>query len=150
MLLVLFGGVAILLLTASVNVANLVLSRSAARATEFAVRQSLGATSWRLARQLLTEAAVLSILGGVLAVVLAAWGTNLLVSFVPPGLDLPRTREIGVSGTMMSFALAVTVLTAMLLGLSHPSVQRDRPRSALQETARGSSASRGATTWAVR
>ena len=143
MLLVLFGGVAILLLTACVNVANLVLSRSAARATEFAVRRSLGATGWRLARQLLAEAAVLSILGGVLAIVLAVWGTDLLVSFVPPGLDLPRTREIGISGTLLLFALSVTALTTMLLGLI-PSFSSARSAAmALRETARGSSASRG-------
>ena len=143
MLLVLFGGVAILLLTACVNVANLVLSRSAARATEFAVRRALGATGWRLARQLLTEAAVLSILGGALALVLAVWGTDLLVSFVPRGLDLPRTREIGISGTLLLFALSVTALTTMLLGLI-PSFSSARSAAmALKETARGSSASRG-------
>ena len=141
MLLVLFGGVAILLVTACVNVANLVLSRSAARATEFAVRRSLGATSGRLARQLLTEAAVLSMLGGTLAIVLAIWGTDVLVSLVPAGLDLPRTREIGVSARMLLFALLVTSLTAMLLGLV-PSLGSARSAAAaLRETARGSSGS---------
>jgi putative ABC transport system permease protein len=139
MLLVLFGGVAILLVTACVNVANLVLSRSTARAAEFAVRRSLGATRWRLARQLLTEAAVLSMFGGALAIVLAAWGTDVLVSLVPPGLDLPRTREIGVSGTMLLFALLVTTLTVMLLGLV-PSLGSERSAAAaLREVARGSS-----------
>ena len=141
MLLVLFGGVAILLVTACVNVANLVLSRSAARATEFAVRRSLGATSGRLARQLLTEAAVLSMLGGTLAIVLAIWGTDVLVSLVPAGLDLPRTREIGVSARMLLFALLVTTLTTMLLGLV-PSLGSARSAAAaLREAARGSSGS---------
>ncbi len=115
MLVVLFGGVALLLVTACVNVANLVLSRSATRVTEFAIRQSLGATRWRLVRQLLTEAAVLSMFGGTLAVVLAVWGTDLLVSLVPAGLDLPRTREIDISGNMLLFALLVTTVTAMLV-----------------------------------
>jgi predicted permease len=141
MLLVLFGGVAILLVTACVNVANLVLSRSAARATEFAVRRSLGATSGRLARQLLTEAALLSMLGGTLAIVLAIWGTDVLVSLVPAGLDLPRTREIGVSARMLLFALLVTSLTAMLLGLVPTLGSPRSAAAALPETARGSSGS---------
>ena len=148
-LLVLFGGVAILLLTACVNVANLVLSRSA-RARPSSRCAGSGATGWRLARQLLTEAAVLSILGGALGLVLAVWGTDLLVSFVPRGLDLPRTREIGISGTLLLFALSVTALTTMLLGLI-PSFSSARSAAlALKETARGSSASRGRTTWEAR
>ena len=138
MLLVLFGGVAILLVTACVNVANLVLSRSAARTTEFAIRRSLGATTGRLARQWLTEAAVLSMLGGTIALVVAAWGTDLLVSLVPAGLDLPRTREIGLSGKMLLFALLLTTLTAMLLGLV-PSLGSARSAAAtLREVQRGS------------
>ena len=142
MMLVLFGGVTILLLTACVNVANLVLSRSAAREAEFAIRRSLGATTGRLVRQLLTEAAVLAILGGALATVLAIWGTDLLVSLVPPGLDLPRTREIGVSARMLSFAMLVTTLTAMLLGLL-PAFSTARSAAAGLRAARGSSAPRG-------
>jgi putative ABC transport system permease protein len=143
MILVLFGGVTLLLLTACVNVANLVLSRSATRQTEFAIRRALGATSWRLARQLLTEAVVLAVLGGALATILAVWATDLLVSLVPAGLDLPRTREIGVSARMLSFAMLVTTLTAMLLGLI-PSFSTARSTAmALREAARGSSATRG-------
>jgi putative ABC transport system permease protein len=142
-LVVLFGAVAILLVTACVNVANLCLSRSAARQTEFAVRRSLGATTGRLVRQLLTEASVLSLLGGVLAIVLAIWGTKFLVSLVPPGMDLPRTREVGISAKMLLFALGVTGLAAMLLGLI-PAVSSARSSAlALREAARGSSASRG-------
>jgi predicted permease len=142
MLLVLFGAVTMVLLGACVNVANLLLSRSAARQREFAVRRAMGATTARIVRQLLTEALVLSACGGALAVVLAVWGTDVLVSLVPAGLDLPRTREIGASARMFSFALVMTTITAVLLGLV-PSLTSARSDAvALREAARGASMSR--------
>ena len=142
MLLVLFGGVAILLVTACANVANLVLGRSAVRQTEFAIRRSLGATSGRVARQLLTESAVLAVVSGALATLLATWGTDILVSLVPPDIDLPRTREIAVTSRMLWFSILATTLTAMLLGLA-PSFGSARSVAiALRDGARGSSASR--------
>jgi predicted permease len=142
MLLVLFGAVAVLLATACVNVSNLVLSRSAARQTEFAVRRSLGATRVQLARQLLTEAAILSLLGGLLGTVLAMWGTHVLVSLVPAGVDLPRTREIGVSARMLGFAIAISSVSAIVLGLIPSMASAHATAVALRDTSRSSSPSR--------
>jgi putative ABC transport system permease protein len=142
MLLVLFGSVALLLLGVCVNVANLLLTRTAARQREFAIRRSLGATRARLVRQLVTEACVLSLLGGALAIALTIWGIDLLISLVPPGLDLPRTREIGASARMFSFALVVTTFAAILLGLM-PAFSSTRSTSiALGEGTRGASRGR--------
>ena len=142
-LLVLFGAVGILLLITCTNVANLVLSRATRRQTELAIRSSLGATGGRLARQFLTESVVLAGAGGMLGVVLAVWGTQLLVSAIPAGLDLPRTREIGVDLRILAFAFFVTILTAVVFGLV-PSIASARSSShpALREATRGSSSSR--------
>jgi predicted permease len=143
-LLVLFGAVGILLLITCTNVANLILSRAARRQAELAIRSSLGASRGRLARQFLTESFVLAGVGGLLGVVFAVWGTQLLVSAIPAGLDLPRTREIGVDLRILAFAFLVTILTAVVFGLV-PSITSARSAShaALREATRGSSASRG-------
>ena len=143
MLLVLFGGVALLLVGACTNVANLLLSRSAARQREFAIRRSIGATTGRIVRQLVTEAAVLSAFGGALAILLAMWGTGFLVSLVPSGMDLPRTREIGTSARMLSFAMLVTTITAALLGVVPALTSARSSSGALRAAARGASMSRG-------
>jgi len=142
-LLVLLGAVGILLLIACANLANLALSRAAARQTELAIRLSLGATRGRLVRQFLTENMVLAAVGGALGVLLALGGTRLLVSAVPAGLDLPRTSEIGVDLGILWFALVVTLLTGILFGLA-PSLcsTRSAPQAALRETSRGSSPGR--------
>jgi putative ABC transport system permease protein len=143
-LMVLFGGVGILLLIACGNVANLVLSRAVARQTEFAIRLSVGATGGRLVRQFLTESLVLAAIGGALGVLLAVWGTQWLVSALPPGLDLPRSREIGVDLRILVFAFLVTIVTGIVFGviLSINSA-RSAPLSPLRDATRGSSASRG-------
>ncbi len=145
-LLVLFGAVAILLLITCTNVANLVLSRVARRQAELAIRSSLGATGGRLARQFLTESFVLAGVGGTLGVLSAVWGTQLLMSAIPAGLDLPRTREIGVDLRILAFAFLVTILTAVVFGLA-PSITSSRSAShpVLRAAQRGSSASRGRT-----
>ncbi|PYQ39700.1 MAG: hypothetical protein DMF77_20680, partial [Acidobacteria bacterium] len=142
-LLVLFGAVAILLLIACANVANLVLSRAATRRTELAIRLSLGASGGRLVRQLLTESLVLASIGGALGTALATWGTALLVATLPAGLDLPRTGEIHVDLRILAFASLLTISTAVLFGLV-PSIHsaRSAPQDALREAARGSSAGR--------
>jgi putative ABC transport system permease protein len=136
-LLVLFGAVAVLLAIACANVANLVLSHVVRRRTELAIRLSLGATRGRLARQFLTESLVLTTLGGALGMLLALWGTQFLVSALPAGLDLPRTREIGVDLRILSFAFLVTMLNAILFGLV--SSLRSSPQSVLREATRESS-----------
>ncbi len=142
-LLVLFGAVGILLVIACANVANLLLTRAVTRRAELAIRLSLGATWGRLVRQCLTESFVLTTIGGALGLLLAIWGTEVLVSVLPAGLDLPRVREIGVDARVVLFAFLVTMLTAILVGLV-PSVSSARtpPQSSLREATRGSSSGR--------
>lgn len=144
-LLVLFGAVALLLLIACANVANLMLSQVAARRTELAVRQSLGATPARLVRQALTESLVLAAAGGVLGIFLAVGGTRLLVSAVPARLGLPRTAEIGVDVRVLLFSVLVTILTAILFGLA-PAIgaaAQSAPQSSLRDSTRSLTGSRG-------
>ena len=122
---VLFGAVGILLLMACANVATLMLNRAATRQPELAIRLSLGATPIRILRQVLTESVVLAIVGGTLGLLLALWGTEIFVSFVPAGLGLPRTREIGIDQRILVFAFSLTVLTGIIFGLV-PSVRSGR------------------------
>ena len=135
-LLVLFGAVGLLLIIACVNVANLILSRVAARHSELAIRHSLGATNGRLVRQLFTESFVLAAAGGTLGILLAAWGTKVFISALPAGLDLPRSTEIGVDLRVLAFAFLVTMLTAVLFGvLPGIGVVRAASYSGLRQTA---------------
>ena len=114
-LLVLLGASAVLLLIACANVVNLLVARMAARQGEVALRLALGAGRGRLARQFVTEALVLSLAGGALGTVLAALGVKALLALEPG--NLPRVAEIGVSWPVLAFALALSVLTAVVLGL---------------------------------
>jgi putative ABC transport system permease protein len=125
-LLVLFGAVGVLLLMACANVANLVLSRAVKRQTEVAIRLSLGATGGRLVRQFASEALVLAALGGALGVLLAIWGSRGLVSAVPAGFELPRTREISVDLRVLTFAILVMIAAAFVAGAA-PSLGWLRP-----------------------
>lgn len=104
------------LLIACVNVANLLLARGAAREEELAVRTALGAARGRLVRQLLMESLLLAAIGGVCGVLLASWGVRLLDIFVPP-LHLPIALSVGLNGTVLLFAMGVTLLTGFLFGL---------------------------------
>jgi putative ABC transport system permease protein len=105
-LLVFLGAVGCVLLIACVNVANLLLSRASARKQEIAIRASLGATRWRLARQLLTESAVLGIIGGLLGLIVALWGVETLTEFAPAN-RIPRMDEIRFDGWVFAFNMGV-------------------------------------------
>ena len=98
-LFVLLGAVALVLLIVCVNVANLFLARATARTREVAVRTALGAGSRRLARQFLTESFVVTAIGSVLALVVAYWGSKLLVSKAPT--SIPRASEIGIDANVL-------------------------------------------------
>ncbi len=114
-LLVLFGASAFLLLIACANVVNLLVARMTIRRGEIGLRLALGASRMRLARQLLTEAGVLAVSGGVLGVALAASGVRLLLA-TQPG-NLPRAAEVRLDWQVLAFAVAVSALTAIALGL---------------------------------
>lgn len=114
-LLMLLGAVGFVLLIACVNVSNLLLARSAGRTREFALRAALGAGQFRLLRQSLTESLILALTGGVLGLLLAAWGTRAALGVLPT--TLPRTEEIGVDSRVLLFTLAISLLTGILSGL---------------------------------
>src|SRR5581483_1979559 len=114
-LLVLLGAVALVLLIGCANVANLVLARGTARTREVAVRTALGASLPRLARQFLTESAVLALAGGAAGVLLAYWGTSVLTALAPA--DIPRLSQVSIDGRVLGMTLAVSALAAVAFGL---------------------------------
>jgi putative ABC transport system permease protein len=114
-LLALFGTASFVLLIACANVANLVLARSEGRRKEMAVRRALGASGRRLAAQLLTESLVVAVLGGALGLLVAWGGTRALLYAAPD--SIPRLAEIGIDWRVVGFAIAVSCLTGILIGL---------------------------------
>jgi predicted permease len=113
---VLLGAVALLLLIACANLANLMLVRATERRRDMAIRQALGASRSELARQLLVESALLSIAGAALGALLARWSVPLLVALSPEAL--PRARDVHVSLPVLLFTLGAAVLAAVVFGLA--------------------------------
>ena len=114
-LLMLAGAALLVLLIAVANVASLTLARAAERQKEIALRTALGASKSRIVRQLLTESLILSFVGGLAGVTLAGWSTGLLAAIAPG--DLPRFQSIYVDGRVLLFALGLSVISGILLGL---------------------------------
>jgi putative ABC transport system permease protein len=114
-LLAVLGAVVLVLLIAWVNVTNLLLARGALRRGEFSMRAALGAPRARLVRQLLTESSLLAMLGGALGMVAAQIGVPALVVLSPP--ELPRVNAIRVDGTVFAFALGITAVVGLVVGL---------------------------------
>ena len=134
-LLVLMGAVGFVLLIACVNVANLSLARSLVRQQEMGIRMALGAGRGRLIRQSLSESLLLSILGGLAGVLVARLLLSALISLAPP--NLPRLTDVQLSGRVLIFTAAVTLLTSVLFGLL-PALSSTRIAAAFSEGGRTS------------
>src|SRR5262245_14108059 len=137
--LMLFGAVALVLLIACVNIANLQLTRASARRKEIAIRSALGASPRRIARQTLTESLLLALTGGVVGSLIAVWALDLIVKFGPE--MAPRLGEVRLDPLVLGFTLLVTLLTGVLFGLA-PALQSARVglTQALNESGRASGA----------
>jgi predicted permease len=137
----LLAAVTLVLLVASANIASLLLARAVSRERELAMRVALGAARGRLARQCLTESAVLGLFGGVLGIMLAAVGVRPFVVFWPGAL--PRAEEVHMDWRVLLFALAVSLVSGILFGLAPalrvPSRALDRTLRSGARTVTGSS-----------
>ncbi|HST53142.1 MAG TPA: ABC transporter permease [Pyrinomonadaceae bacterium] len=142
-LLILLGAVALVLLIACGNVANLMLARATTRHKELAVRSALGASRWRIVRQLVVESLLLSGIGGALGILLAQWCVGAIVWLVPKDLRFPRMEEARVDPSVLIFTLAVALLAGLILGLI-PGLRASRPdlRESLKESGRSATAGR--------
>ena len=137
----LLGAVTFVLLIGCANVANLLLASGAARQKEMAIRTALGASRWRVMRQLFTESTILALTGGAVGVLVAFWGLAAITRLLPA--NFPRLNEIHLDLRILGFTFAASILTGILFGLA-PALQvshRDVQES-IRETGRGASGSR--------
>jgi predicted permease len=130
---VLLGAVALVLLIACANVANLLLARAATRRKEFAMRAALGASRWRIIRQLLIESLLLATAGGALGLIFASWSMSLLQKVAHE--TVPRMNTIELNGRVLAFNIGATLLTGILFGLA-PALRFSK--TDLQETLKDS------------
>ena len=145
-LLVLLAAVGFVLLIACANVASLLLTRSLSRQKEVGIRAALGASRWRVIRQLLTESLLLSLAGGVVGVVIAYWGVPGLVATLPQQQlnALPFLRSLEIDRTILGFSFGLSLLTGLIFGLA-PALQSSRLdlNEVLKEGGRQTSAGAG-------
>jgi putative ABC transport system permease protein len=136
----LFGAVTFVLLIACANVANLLLASAASRHKEMAIRSALGASPWRVMRQLFTESTILALGGGAVGLLLAVWGLALIKKLLPG--DFPRWTEIQMDWRVLGFTLVASVLTGILFGFA-PALQISRHdvQEAIRESGRGTAGS---------
>jgi putative ABC transport system permease protein len=141
-LLLLLGGVGFVLLMACVNLANLLLARSSVRQREMAIRSALGAARRRLIMQTMVETMLLSVAGGILAIVAVNWAIGALIALAPA--DLPRLGEIRPDAWVLVFTFALSLVTGLAIGVV-PALAASRPavQSTLKESGRGATSGRG-------
>jgi predicted permease len=114
--LVLLGSVALVLLIACANVANLLLTRAAGREKELAIRTAMGAGGLRIVRQLLTESILLALMGGALGLAMAKWTLYAIRNFNPG--NIPRLEEVHINLSVLAFTFGISILTGILFGLA--------------------------------